>query len=210
MSTRGNVLVVDDEPYVRDSIAAVLRRKRFDVRTAAGYDEAVDPRSLDSIDAVIADLKMPGRNGYELLRDLGKLDPAPPVIILTGNGSVPSAVECMKGGSFDYLMKPAKSDELIRLVESAVAESKERRRFAAKRRAERAAAAARAESVPAAESSQEGGAPPLHLRSSLAETERKILEEALRRSGGVRRQAARLLGIDERNLSYFLRKHDLS
>ena len=128
MTSPGTVLVVDDEAYVRDSIAAVLRRKNFVIRAVGSAAEALQPAMLNSLDAVITDLKMPGKNGLDLLRELGKREPALPVIVLTGNGSVPSAVECMKSGSFDYLMKPAKPGELVRLVESAVAWSSDRRR----------------------------------------------------------------------------------
>jgi DNA-binding NtrC family response regulator len=111
------VLVVDDEAYVRDSLATLLRRRGFDVRAAGGYDEALGSGSLDGVDAVVTDLKMPGKDGTALLRRLSELEPRLPVIVLTGHGTVPSAVECLKLGAADYLLKPVDPDELLVVLE---------------------------------------------------------------------------------------------
>jgi len=107
------VLVVDDETYVRESLAAILRRRGCDVRTASGYDEATRPESLDGLDAVVTDLKMPGRDGLALLETLRERAPHLPVLVLTGHGTVSSAVECLKLGAADYLLKPVEPDELV-------------------------------------------------------------------------------------------------
>ncbi|HSL82964.1 MAG TPA: sigma-54 dependent transcriptional regulator [Thermoanaerobaculia bacterium] len=114
------VLVVDDEAYVRESLATLLGRRGFDARTAGGYDEALGSGSLDGVDAVVTDLKMPGKDGTALLRRLSEVAPRVPVIVLTGHGTVPSAVECLKIGAADYLLKPVDPDELLVVLERAL------------------------------------------------------------------------------------------
>ncbi|HMB54698.1 MAG TPA: sigma-54 dependent transcriptional regulator, partial [Thermoanaerobaculia bacterium] len=118
--SKGTVLLVDDEAYVRDSLATLLERRGFAVRVAASADRALADGAADGADAVIADLKMPGLSGLELLRELQARDAAQPVILLTGHGTVASAVECMRAGAFDYLLKPADPDELEMVLERAL------------------------------------------------------------------------------------------
>ena len=114
------VLIVDDEAYVRDSLATLLGRRGYEVRTAGGAEEALGSGALDGVDAVVTDLKMPGDDGTALLRRLGELDARLPVIVLTGHGTVPSAVECLKLGAADYLLKPVDPDELVVVLERSV------------------------------------------------------------------------------------------
>ncbi|HEV8132633.1 MAG TPA: sigma-54 dependent transcriptional regulator [Acidobacteriota bacterium] len=127
MKIRATVLVVDDEPYVRDSLVSVLRRNRYQVRTADGSEAALQPGTLGGVDAVITDLRMPGQDGLALLRKLSEIEPVMPVIVLTGYGTVPSAVECMKAGAYDYLLKPASPEALLLLLERALSQSTMRR-----------------------------------------------------------------------------------
>jgi two-component system, NtrC family, response regulator AtoC len=110
--SKGTVLLVDDEAYVRDSLATLLERRGFAVRTAASADRALADGAAEGADAVVADLRMPGLSGLELLRELQARAPALPVVLLTGHGTVASAVECMRAGAFDYLLKPADPEEL--------------------------------------------------------------------------------------------------
>ncbi len=121
MKLLGTVLVVDDEPYVRESLAGVLGRRRLKVKTAASTAEAL--RSLAGTDVVVTDLKLPGEDGLALVRRLAESDPALPVVVLTGRGTVSSAVECIKAGAFDYLLKPTDPEELGMVVERALAQS---------------------------------------------------------------------------------------
>ena len=127
MKSRGTVLIVDDEPYVRDSLATVLRRANYSVQTSSGVQEALRPGTLEGLDAVITDLRMPGQDGLVLLRTLAEAEPGVPVIVLTGHGTVPSAVECMKAGAYDYLLKPARPEVLELVLERALRESTMRR-----------------------------------------------------------------------------------
>jgi DNA-binding NtrC family response regulator len=127
---RGTVLVVDDEAYVRDSLSRLLGRRGFSVRTASSTAEALRPESLAGADAVIADLRMPGDDGLALVGKLAAEASALPVIVLTGHGTVPSAVDAMRAGAFDYLLKPADPDELTLVLERALAQSGLRRELA--------------------------------------------------------------------------------
>jgi DNA-binding NtrC family response regulator len=117
---RGTVLLVDDEDYVRDSLATLLERRGFAVRTAATADRALADGAAEGADAVVVDLRMPGRDGLELLRELKSRIPGLPVLVLTGHGTVPSAVECMRAGAVDYLLKPADPEELEMALERAL------------------------------------------------------------------------------------------
>jgi DNA-binding NtrC family response regulator len=127
MSTRGSVLIVDDEAYVRDSLATVLRRGGYAVRTADSARAALETSMLEGLDVVISDLRMPGGDGLELLRKLRETEPSLPVIVLTGHGNVPSAVECMKLGAFDYLLKPVRPEVIEVIIERALSQTTMRR-----------------------------------------------------------------------------------
>jgi DNA-binding NtrC family response regulator len=124
---RGTVLIVDDESYVRQSLATVLERKRFAVRTAASVDEALASETLAGLDAVVTDLKMPGRGGIELVAELAHREPHLPVIVLTAFGTVSSAVECMQAGAFDYLVKPTDPEGLTLVLDRALRHESSRR-----------------------------------------------------------------------------------
>ncbi|HEX9737231.1 MAG TPA: sigma-54 dependent transcriptional regulator [Thermoanaerobaculia bacterium] len=130
MKPRGTVLIVDDEAYVRESLADVLRRKEYRVRQAESVDEALRPETLAGLDAVVTDLRMPGEGGVVLVREIAEKEPALPVIVLTAYGDVVSSVECMKAGAFDYLLKPTNPDELTLVLERALSQSHARRELA--------------------------------------------------------------------------------
>jgi DNA-binding NtrC family response regulator len=123
MKARGTILLVDDEAYVRDSLATVLQRRGYLVRPASSAAEALQPHFLDGVDVVVTDLRMPGEDGLQLVRRLAEIEPGLPVIVLTGHGTVASAVECMKCGAFEYVMKPVEPDEIVLLLERASAQS---------------------------------------------------------------------------------------
>ena len=119
-SPRGRVLVVEDEAYVRESLVAVLRARGFDAEPAASAAEAVAVVAKAPVDLVLSDLRMPGADGLELLRRLQSASPEIPVIILTGHGNVASAVECLKAGASDYVLKPADPEALEVAVQRAL------------------------------------------------------------------------------------------
>ena len=111
-SLRGRVLVVEDEAYVRDSLVEILRARGFDVSASATVDEALERLARAPVDAVLSDLKMPKKDGLELVRRMQALSPDVPILILTGHGTVASAVECLKAGATDYILKPVEPDAL--------------------------------------------------------------------------------------------------
>ncbi len=121
MKPRGTVLVVDDEAYVRDSLAAMLEGRGFRVRAAGSLAEAMEPARLAGVDTVLTDLKMPGEGGLELVRRLAAEQPRLPVVVLTAYGNVRSAVECMQAGASDFLLKPTDPDELTLVLDRALA-----------------------------------------------------------------------------------------
>ncbi len=107
-----NILVVDDEPAQRDLLAGYLKKQGHSVKTAGNGDEAIRLNSEDTFDLAILDLKMPGLDGVETMARMKKIDPTTYFIILTGYGTVESAVRAMKLGAYDYLNKPINLDEL--------------------------------------------------------------------------------------------------
>ena len=119
MAVNGTLLVVEDEAYVRDSLASWLGRRGFAVITAGSVEEVVARRQHEGVDLVLTDLKLPGEDGLALVRRLA--GEGPPVVVLTGHGTVASAVECIKAGAADYLLKPVDPDELVLVVDRTLA-----------------------------------------------------------------------------------------
>ncbi len=108
------VLVVDDDRAFCNALAGALRRRGHTVVVAHGYDEAVAEAEAWSPDRAVIDLRMPGRGGLELVAALRRLDPALAIVVLTGDGSIATAVEAIKLGATHYLTKPADPDEILR------------------------------------------------------------------------------------------------
>lgn len=119
MSTKVSVLVVDDEPYVRESLAEVLRAEGLRVTTAAGAEEALDVLAKKRFDVIVTDLRMPSGDGFLLLEESRAAGIAIPILVITGVGTVSEAVAAMKAGAFDFLQKPVDPDELVLLVRRA-------------------------------------------------------------------------------------------
>jgi DNA-binding NtrC family response regulator len=118
---RARVLVVEDEPYVRDSLLELLRSRGFHVEGAAGVNEALRLLARTPLDVVLTDLRMPELTGLDLVRRLQETAPEVPVIVLTGHGSVASAVECLQAGASDFILKPADPGALEVALERALA-----------------------------------------------------------------------------------------
>ena len=126
MKKRASVLIVDDETYVSESLALKLSRQGFAVRTAGSVREALQGDAFDGLDVVITDLRMPGASGLDLLQKIRERRPELPVIVLTAYGSVPSAVECVKAGAYEFLEKPADPEEVLEVLNRAVLDSARR------------------------------------------------------------------------------------
>lgn len=113
------ILVVDDDKATRDGIALALGES-YRVVTAADAEAAMAALTNHAVDLVLTDLRMPGRDGLSLLRDIITAYPALPVILLSAYGSVESAVEAMKDGAYDFLTKPVNLDHLELVVRRAL------------------------------------------------------------------------------------------
>jgi DNA-binding NtrC family response regulator len=113
------LLIVDDEVKFLESIARRLKMRGFDVTTAENGEKAVEAARSAGFDLALLDLKMPGMDGKQVLAKLKKEHKYLEVIILTGHGSVDSAVECTKLGAFGYLPKPYELEELMQVLRQA-------------------------------------------------------------------------------------------
>ena len=127
MIERPRVLIVDDELGVRESLRAILG-KDCDVRTASSGDEALATVARESVDLVTLDLRMPGLGGIAVLERMKKLDPEIEALIITGYGSLDSAIQGLRHHAFDYISKPFDCDQVRAVVQAALA-----RRLATKR-----------------------------------------------------------------------------
>jgi len=114
------VLVVDDEPRIRRIVEMALGDRGYRVLTAPSAEDALETLEGETVDAVVTDLQLPGRTGLELLADVKRERPALPVILITAFGTVETAVEAIKAGAFDYVLKPFSVEELESLVERAL------------------------------------------------------------------------------------------
>jgi DNA-binding NtrC family response regulator len=106
------VIVLEDELIVRKNLEQLLRNRRYDVAGAGTLAEAQEYLARDTWDLMFVDVRLPDGQGTDLLEQLQHRPQRPLVVIMTGFGSVESAVECMRGGAFDYLIKPFSSDQL--------------------------------------------------------------------------------------------------
>jgi len=110
------ILVVDDEEVIRDILADFLTMEGFDVRTAADGSAALIELTRGHCDIVLSDLKMPNMGGIELLDAISREWPQLVTIIMTGFGTVETAIDAMKRGAYDYIMKPFKMEEVVHTV----------------------------------------------------------------------------------------------
>ena len=108
-----SVLVVDDDEVFRQRLARALYERGLDVRTAPDVPGALAAARSDPPELAIVDLRMPGRSGLELVQELRKLDPATRILVLTGYGSIATAVESVKLGAATYLTKPVDADQIL-------------------------------------------------------------------------------------------------
>jgi DNA-binding NtrC family response regulator len=120
MMNHARVLVVDDEPLVRQALSAWLRRKHFHVLEADGGRQAMERIQRDEPDIVISDMVMPGMDGLELLKKTRALKANIPFLMITGYPSHNTAIEAMQQGASDFLVKPFKPEELARRVRRAL------------------------------------------------------------------------------------------
>jgi DNA-binding NtrC family response regulator len=119
MSEEFSVLIVDDEDDFRETLVKRLKKRRLHVSGAESGEKALELMARETFDVVILDVKMPGLDGIETLREMKKKTPLTEVILLTGHASMESGIEGMKLGAFDYIMKPVNIDELLEKMRQA-------------------------------------------------------------------------------------------
>ena len=110
------IVVVDDDPEMRRALEEAVKRFGFDVKAAGTATEGMEVLRNEGCSLVITDMKMPGMNGLEFIRNIRKHSTTVPVLVITGFGTVENAVECMKLGASDYLMKPFSFDNLKQAI----------------------------------------------------------------------------------------------
>jgi putative nucleotidyltransferase with HDIG domain len=121
------VLIVDDDAVVREAIGMVLSEEGYECRSSSGAEAALDAvREIDP-HLVISDMKMPGKDGLWLLDRLRRERPDTAVVMLTAYGDTEAAVECLRRGATDYLLKPPKSTDLLRSIERALSRRRDER-----------------------------------------------------------------------------------
>lgn len=177
MSDRQSILIVDDDEVFRRRLARAFEDRGYDTRVASDFESAVASATEDSPELAVTDLKMPGRSGLELVQALHEIDPATKVVVLTGYGSIATAIDAVRLGATYYLPKPADADDIV-------------------------AAFARAEAPPL-----EPPEPEYQEAPSLARAEWEHINRVLSDCGGNISEAARRLGIHRRSLQRKLQKY---
>lgn len=125
---KGRLLVVDDEPAMRRTLRDLLRLEGYEVRTAQDGGEALRILAEEKFDLMILDLRMPGLSGTEVLRQLSTMGVDVGVIVLTGHGSMESAIEALRRRAYDYLLKPISPEALLESVARGVVRVRRERR----------------------------------------------------------------------------------
>jgi DNA-binding NtrC family response regulator len=115
------ILIVDDELIMRESLAGWLERDGFEVTKTASGEEALEVLKCSRFDILLVDIKMEGMSGLDVLKQVKESDPEVSVVMITAYGSISTAIEAMKNGAYDYLLKPFEPDELGVLIEKITA-----------------------------------------------------------------------------------------
>lgn len=164
------VLVVDDDATFRTRLVRAFEERGFAAHGAGDHDEAMSVAGTVSPDLAVVDLRMPGKSGLDVVRDLKALDATTRVLVLTGYGSIATAIEAVRLGAEDYLTKPSDADQILGAFE----------RVASKRTG--------------------AEPPPPGVAPSLARVEWEHIQRVLSDCEGNITKAARILGIHRRSL----------
>jgi len=121
------VCIVDDDAEFRDSVAQLLHSVGLNAREFASVAEFLDAALPDAPTCLVLDVRMPGRSGLELQRDLVAANRQVPIIFMTAHGDIPMSVQAMKGGAIEFLTKPFRDQDLLEAVEAGLARDRARR-----------------------------------------------------------------------------------
>lgn len=128
MNENGHILIIDDEAGLRQMMARLLQRAGYDVTTAANGKEGLALASEHTFDLLYLDIRMPGLNGLEVLKIIHEKYPDLPVVLFTAQPDVQSAVEALRRGATDYLLKPLKPQTVLDRTRAILASKQEERR----------------------------------------------------------------------------------
>jgi two-component system response regulator RegA len=174
-----SILLVDDDERLRSRMARAFAARGYEAQEADGYDASIAIAELESTEYAVVDLRMPGKSGLDVVRELHRIDPATKIVVLTGYGSIATALEAVRLGATHYLTKPADVDEVIASFDRGVEED---------------------ESGIDAQTEREPPTP------SLARVEWEHIQRVLTDCGGNITKAAERLGIHRRSLQRKLSK----
>ena len=121
------VLIVDDDPEFRDSVARLLRTVGLEARQFSSVSDFVKADPSDGPTCLVLDVRMPGQSGLELQRELTAANRQIPIIFITAHADVPMTVQAMKGGAIEFLTKPFRDQDLLDAVEAGLARDRARR-----------------------------------------------------------------------------------
>jgi nitrogen regulation protein NR(I) len=124
MNPPAKILLVEDDSGIVNTLRRVLADEGYEVAVEQTGDAGLTRAKADAFDVVVTDLKLPGLNGLELVRELHAARPRLPILMMTAHGTTETAIEATQSGAYDYLLKPFEMPELLKLVEQAVAASR--------------------------------------------------------------------------------------
>ncbi len=114
------ILIIDDDSGVRKSLSAFLIKNGYNIKTAPGGDPGLKIIKEEKIDLILLDIRMPEMDGITTLKRIKEIKPTLNIIIITGFGSIETAVEAMKNGAIDYVKKPFNLDQLLDKINTAL------------------------------------------------------------------------------------------
>jgi FixJ family two-component response regulator len=121
------VLVVDDDPALRASVARLLRSVGLDAQLFASISDFLDAEAPDGPTCLVLDVRLPGQSGLDLQRELAAANRELPIIFITGHGDIPMSVQAMKGGAIEFLTKPFRDQDLLDAIRLGLTRDRVRR-----------------------------------------------------------------------------------
>jgi len=123
----GTVLVVDDDPALRESVGRLLRSLGLDTQLFASISGFLESDPPDGPACLVLDVRMPGKSGLDLQRELAAANRGLPIIFITGHGDIPMSVQAMKGGAIEFLTKPFRDQDLLDAIQLGLSRDRVRR-----------------------------------------------------------------------------------
>src|SRR5512142_3069062 len=115
MTPAAKVLLIEDDRAIVVTLRRLLNEEGYEVLTAANGNNGLDQARQQPVDVVITDMRLPGLGGLELIRELHAAKPRQPIILITGHGTTETAIEAIKLGAYDYMLKPLEPPEFLAL-----------------------------------------------------------------------------------------------